>query len=185
MDAFDELVQRVKTITGLDARKASVVAMDLTDGEPDGVFSAAEIARKAEALGYEFDKPEDLDEGKSAPAAEVTMDPTLVLAEVYRTTPRVLNEHMPKVGRAPKDSVFFDEQMQAMVDELPEEIRVLIGAIDLVNGQLNVTLYDEANDVDRTIGPIDLTRYTSARKLEEAIRVLLGRLPRVLSADFN
>jgi hypothetical protein len=185
VDAFDELVQRVKTITGLDARKASVVAMDLTNGEPDGVFSAAEIARKAEELGYEFEKPEHLDESKSAPAAEVTMDPTIVLAEVYRTTPRVLNEQMPRVGRAPKDSVFYDAEVQAQIDALPEEIRVLIAAIDLVNGQLNVTLYDEANDVDRTIGPIDLTRYGSARKLEQAIRVLLGRLPRVLTADFN
>src|SRR3954471_21154323 len=78
MDSFEELVGRVKAITGLNGREASVVAMDLTSGESDAVFSAADIARRAEELGYEFEKPETLDERKSAPAAEVTMDPAEV-----------------------------------------------------------------------------------------------------------
>lgn len=186
MDEFEELVSRVKAITGLSGREASVVAMELTEEEPGVVFSAADIARKAKELGYDFEQPEGAqDERKSAPAAEVTMDPAIVLAEVYRSCPRVLTAELPRVGRAPKDSVFYDAEVQAAIDSLPEEIRVLIAGVDLLNGQVTIELYDEANDVDRKIGPIDLSRYSSARALQDAIHVLIGRLPRVLTADFN
>lgn len=188
MDSFEELVSRVKAITGLGAREASFVAIALSDdNDPEAVHSAADIARQARELGYEVDEPEqeDDDEPRTTPAAEVTMDPAQVLAEVYRVCPRVLTAELPRVGRAPKESVFYDEQIQRAIDSLPEEIRLLIAGVDLVNGQVTVELYDEANDVDRKIGPIDLTRYGSAAALDRALRVLIGRLPRVLSADFN
>jgi hypothetical protein len=185
MNELDQLAQRVVQITGLNERAAQIVAANLLEGSQDGIFSAADIARTAEELGYEFAKPEAPAAKPNTPGPEITMDPAEVLAEVYRACPRVMREEVPRIGRAPKDSVFYDAELQAMVDSLPEEIRLLIAGVDLVNGQVNVTLYDEANDVDCTIGPLSLDRYDSARALEEALRVLIGRLPRVLSSDFN
>jgi hypothetical protein len=185
MEELDQLATRVVELTGLNERAAAVVAQSLIEQDAGRVYSAADIVRAAEELGYEFDKPERPNAEANTPGPEITMDAAEVLAQVYRACPRVLTQEVPRVGRAPKDSVFYDAELQAMIDSLPEEIRLLIAGIDLVNGQVNVTLYDEANDVDRTIGPIDLTRYGSVRALEEALRVLLGRLPRVLSSDFN
>jgi hypothetical protein len=186
MEELDQLATRVVELTGLNERAASMVAASLmSESVPDAVFSAADIVREAEKLGYEFEKRGKASDKLAAPDREVTMDPVEVLAEVYRTCPRVLTQEVPRVGRAPKDSVFYDAELQAMIDSLPEEIRLLIAGIDLVNGQVNVTLYDEANDVDRTIGPLSLDRYDSRHALEEALRVLMRRLPRVLSSDFN
>lgn len=186
MEELDELATRVCELTGLNTRAASVVAASLMDRDPVGVWSAIEIVNEAENLGYEFEKPETLSNAKpGGPGPEITMDAAEVLAQVYRVCPRVLTVEVPRVGRAPKDSVFYDAELQAQIDALPEEIRVLIAGIDLVNGQVNVTLYDEANDVDRTIGPLDLGRYEDVGALEKALRVLIGRLPRVLSSDFN
>ena len=93
--------------------------------------------------------------------------------------------YMPNVGRAPKESVFYDEDLRAQLDALPEHIRVLIGHVSIFEGTVTFTLYDEANDVDRQIGPIDLTRLADGEQLREAIEVLIGRLGRVLAADFN
>jgi hypothetical protein len=183
MEGLDELATRVAELTGLNTRAASVVAASLIEATPDAVFSAGDIVGEAEKLGYEFAKPEATKQ--RTPGPEITMDPAEVLAQVYRACPRVLRQAVPRVGRAPKDSVFYDEDLQAQIDALPEEIRVLIAGVDLVNGQVDVTLYDEANDVDYTIGPLDLERYDNARALEQALRVLISRLPRVLSSDFN
>jgi hypothetical protein len=185
MNQQDELAQRVTALTGLNERAAAIIAASLLEDDPARVCSAAEIVDAAEDLGYEFEKPGAASDKPNAPAAEVTMDPVEVLAQVYRTCPRVLTQEIPRVGRAPKESVFYDEELQAMIDALPEEIRVLLAGVDLINGEVNVTLYDEANDVDRTIGPLSLDRYDSRHALEEALRVLIGRLPRVLSSDFN
>lgn len=186
MDAFDELVERVKGITGLNSRAASAVAMSLSDTKGDeAVFSATDIAAEAEKLGYEVERKGKDPRPPNAPLPELSLDPAVVLAQVYEHCPRVLTPEVPRIGRAPKESVFYDEDLQAAIDALPEEIRLLIAGVDLVNGQVNVRLYDEANDLDREIGPIDLTRYSSGRELEQALRVLIGRLPRVLSSDFN
>lgn len=62
---------------------------------------------------------------------------------------------------------------------------MLIGSVDVIAGAVTFTLYDEANDIDHRIGPIDLTHFTSADEFRSAINTLLGRLPRVLAADFN
>jgi hypothetical protein len=155
------------------------------EDDPTRVFSAADIVRRGREARLRVREAGRGERQAERAGGEVTMDPVEVLAQVYRTCPRVLTQEIPRVGRAPKDSVFYDEELQAMIDALPEEIRVLIAGVDLVNGEVNVTLYDEANDVDRTIGPLSLDRYDSRHALEEALRVLIARLPRVLSSDFN
>ena len=191
MDSFEELVSRVKRITGLTGRAASAVAVAVSDDAlEDAIVSAADIVRTARGLGYEVEQPDGekiagdaLTEGLRA--LQLEPDPAEVLAEVYRTMPRVLNQEFPRVGRAPKESVFYDEELQAQIDALPEEVRVLIGGIDVFEGTVTFRLYDEANDLDREIGPIDLTRFTDGDQIRKAINVLLTRLPRVLSSDFN
>lgn len=194
MDPFDELLERVRNLTGLDGRAASAVAIDIIDDEafgPERPPSAAEILDRAESLGYTVERKGAVDTARHA-MPEVEIDPAEVLKAVYRECPRMLPKleghdavALPRVGRAPKESIFYDDEIRAQIDALPEEIRVLVGHVDLFNGQMTVTLYDEANDVDRHIGPIDLARYGSEGALTQAIRVLCGRLPRVLAADWN
>lgn len=192
MDPFDELLERVRTLTGLNGRAASAVAISIADQHGDAPVSANQIIEEAESLGYEVHrKGPAVDTAKHA-LPEIELDPAEVLKAVYRECPRLLPKQeghdavaLPRVGRAPKESIFYDEEIRAQIDALPEEIRVLVGHVDLFNGQMTVTLYDEANDVDRHIGPIDLARYGSEGALTKAIYVLCGRLPRVLAADWN
>jgi hypothetical protein len=194
-----ELVDRVSTITGLEGRPAFDVAYELLDdeGNPrDDASNPDVIAETARKLGHDVPEPERPVQTQEGPAPEVSMDPVEVLAEVYRALPRCLPKqedhdavYLPRIGRAPKDSVFYSDEVGAelrdQIDQLPEEIKVLIGDVDVFRGEVTFTLYDEANDVDRRIGPIDIDRYASGEQLHEAIMTLLGRLPRVLAADFN
>lgn len=184
-----ELIDRVTVITGLEGRPAFDVAYGLLDDDgevPEGTNADA-IAAKARELGHDVPEPEKPKQESVEP--EMTMDPGQVLVEVYEACPRVLTHQMPRIGRAPKESVFhndeMDEMMRAQIESLPEEIRLLIGDVDLFKGELMLTLYDEANDVDRRIGPINLERYATGEQLHEAINVLLKRIGRVLAADFN
>lgn len=181
MDHFDEQVERVKRLTGLTSRDASAVAIDVGDD----TLTAVQLIERARELGFEVAENADAAAAKAdlpdAPAPEVSMDPEVVLAEVYKHTPRVLCAAMPVIGKAPRDIEIPEE----LLEQLPEEVRLLVGSIDLVNEHVTIALYDEANEVDRVIGPIDLRRYEDGQQLKQAIDVLLARLPRVLAADFN
>lgn len=184
-----ELIDRVTTITGVEGKPAFDIAYELLDEDgnvPDDV-NADSIAAKARDHGHDVPEPERAK--REGPEPELTMDPGQVLVEVYENCPRVLTHKMPVIGRAPKDSIFFDDELddmwRAQIDALPDDIKLLIGDVDLFKGELVLTLYDEANDIDRRIGPINIDRYHTGEQLEQAIRVLLGRLPRVLASDFN
>ena len=181
MDPFDELVGRVKALTGLNARAASTVASEFDDATPP---TAKEIVAKSIELGYSIDAKPGKDPSPPLWAAEVSMDPAVVLAEVYERCPRVLCQQFPSIGRAPAE-LDADEDLHEMIAELPDEIRVLLVKINLDDQNLTVWLRDEANDVDRPIGPIDLRAYKSGEQLHEAITTLLKRLPRVLRSEFN
>ena len=153
-------------------------------------YTEAGIRYAAENLGLTGEEP--VQQQERTPEPQMTMDPAQVLSEVYRACPRCLPKqdghdqvYMPKVGRAPKESVFYSEELRAQLDALPEHIRVLIGHVSVFEGTVTFTLYDEANDVDGFIGPIDLTRFADSEQLRAAIEVLIGRLGRVLAADFN
>jgi len=113
---------------------------------------------------------------------EMTMNPAEVLTEVYMVMPRVLCSKMPKMGRAPAEA---QEHFADVLAELPDDIKALLVKIDMLEGQATFWIRDEANDVDRPIGPIDITRYGSERALEEAFNVLLQRMNKILAADFN
>lgn len=183
MSDFDELVDRVKALTGLESRDAFRVA-DALDAD---LVSAPDIVEKAIELGFDIERKHDPDAApvNDQPLPEISTNPVEVLAAMYRECPRVLAHNVPVVGRVPKESLFYDEDVQEMLKALPENLRLLIGSIDIYNGTLTVTLYDEANDLDRKIGPIDLERFDTQDQLETAIRVLLGRLHLVLAADSN
>lgn len=180
-DGFSELIIRVQRLTGLGGRDAAKVAFDLDD-DP----KPQDIIDKARELGYEVEKlHEDATPVATAAfAGEVSMNPAEVLSEVYMLSPRVLCQHVPKIGRVPDEARQY-EGIEEIVDGLPEEMKLLLVKIDLTEGHATFWLKDEANDVDRPIGPIDLTRYDSDTALVEAFETLLGRLPRVLAADFN
>jgi hypothetical protein len=173
-----ELIDRVLHVTGLDPPDAMRLANELWQGERD--YTNREIAYAASKIAT--GEPE-----APTPEPEMTLDPAEVLAQVYKLCPRVLCQHVPRLGRAPKDSRFFREQdVDELLAGLPDETKLLIGAFDLVNGRLTITMYDEANDLDRDVGPLDLARYRSSEELDAAIRVLVSRLQsRVLPADFN
>lgn len=191
-EGYDKLRDRVKAITGLNDRAAQVVALSmLADTKGETAFSAGQIVRSAEALGYEFERPEGVKvEDEQQPfAAEVTMDPALVLSEVYENSPRVLCSQVPRIGKAPEE---LQQLAPELIEQLPDEVRAMLLKIDVFEGKATFWLRDEANDVDRPIGPIDITRYADGEQIQEAILTLLRRdahgvlrLDRVLSADFN
>ena len=185
---FGELLDKIVRVTGLTPEDAIKVAQELYGAER--AYTEAGIRYATERL-FGTDEPVQAPAPRT-PEPQMTMDPAEVLSEVYRACPRCLPKQdgqervfLPRVGRAPKDSVFYDDDLRAQIDALPEEIRVLIGNVSIFDGTVTFTLYDEANDVDRTIGPIDLTRFHSGAELREAIEVLIGRLHRVLAADWN
>lgn len=182
-EPFDQLVARVKNLTGLNSRAASVVAASFA--EDDEYPTAAQIVAKTNELGYDVpDKPRAGDEPEIAIAPEVSMDPATVLAEVYEHCPRVLMANFPAIGRAPSE-LQANEEIMDQLNELPDEVRALLVKVDLADERMTVWLRDEANDVDRPIGPIDLRRYKTGEQLHQAIHTLLRRLPLVLRADSN
>jgi hypothetical protein len=183
-----ELLDLVIEHTGLGAEDAMKVVSELWGAER--AYTPAGIDYAVEKLGLKSEPT------PATPEPHMTMDPAQVLLEVNRVLPRMIPLQIdgvhpdgvvavPRVGRAPKESVFYDEALREQIEALPEEIRVLIGSVDVFAGAVTFTLYDEANDIDHRIGPIDLTHFTSADEFRSAIDTLLGRLPRVLAADFN
>lgn len=177
----EQLVERIEALTGLNRRAATCVALSLEDRDANGDWSAADIVHEATALGYEFEKRDVKGEqGEQTFAAEVSMDPATVLAEIYENSPRVLSANMPAIGRAPTE---IQEHVEEL--DLPEDVKALLVKVDMFEGKATLWLRDEANEVDRPIGPIDLTRYTDGNALHQAFEALLKRLPKVLAADFN
>lgn len=188
MNGYDELVGRIEAITGLNRRACAVVATSLSAGaneiwDSEHEFSAAQIVREAERLGYEFDKPEGVaDDRPDTPEPEMSMDPAQVLAEVYMTMPRVRCEHMPTIGKAPEE---LRNLAPELVEQLPEDVRAMLVKIDVLEGKATFWVYDEANQIDRPIGPIDVSRFETGHELQQAFEVLVRRLQKVLAADFN
>jgi hypothetical protein len=188
-DDFQVLLERVKSLTGLHGRDAAKVAFEFED--PTAV-SPQQIVDKAIELGYDVEKKHGQKAvAQATPIPEVTFNPAEVLSEVYMVMPRVLCQHTPKLGRAPAEAQEF-EGMQDLIDELPEEIRVLLVKIDVLEGAATFWLRDEANDVDRPIGPIDLNQWIneedvegSHARIEAAFRALLTRVNKVITADYN
>lgn len=178
MDEFQELMERVKSLTGLGARDAAQVAYAFDDGEQP---APQEIVDKAIELGFDVARKHGQTK-TSTIGAEMTMDPAEVLTEVYMACPRVMMSQTPKMGRAPAEA---QEHFPELMASLPDEIKVLLVKIDMLEGAATFWIHDEANDVDRPIGPIDITRYDSERALEEAFMTLLQRIGKVLTADLN
>lgn len=193
-----ELIDRVTVITGVEGKAAFDIAYALLDdaGEvPEGTTPEV-IAAKAREMGYEVAEPEQPVTTQEGPGPEISIDPVEVLAEVYRACQRCLPKqadhdavYLPRIGRAPKSSYFYNdelgEELRQQIEGLPEEIKVLIGDVDVFRGEITFTLYDEANDVDRRVGPIDMERYHDGDQLREALNTLLSRLPKVIAADWN
>jgi hypothetical protein len=181
MSIFSELVERVQALTNLDAKDATEIAASLwKDGEN---FTAAEIVDRAIELGYDVERKHV--KTASAPLGpDITFDPATVLSEVYENSPRVLCTAMPKLGHAPAELMQYEEFAEDLA-QLPEEIRAVLVKIDLFDAKATYWLRDEANAVDRPIGPIDLRRYDSPDALVQALMDLFKRLPLVLAADFN
>lgn len=176
MTDFDELMARVSALTGLEGRDAAKVAFELAD-DP----MPQEIVDKAIELGFDVERKHGQTK-TSAMGAEMTMNPAEVLSEVYMACPRVLMQQTPKMGRAPAEA---QEHFPELMASLPEEMKVLLVKVDMLEGAATFWIHDEANDVDRPIGPIDITRYDSQTALEEAFMTLLQRMDKVLAADCN
>lgn len=179
MSEFNDLLARVQALTGLGTRQAAQVAFEFEEGSQP---LPQEIVDKAIALGFDVERKHG--KTKAGVGPEITTDPAEVLSEIYMTCPRVFCSNMPKLGRAPSEALAHPE-IASVLDGLPEEIRAMLVKIDMLEGAATFWIRDEANDIDRPIGPIDITRYTSENALEAAFRTLMGRLDRVLAADFN
>jgi hypothetical protein len=187
-DDFEVLLERVKSLTGLAGRDAAKVAFEFED--PTAV-SPQEIVEKAIALGFDVERKHGQRAVAAAtPIAEMTMNPAEVLSEVYMVMPRVLCQSYPKIGRAPTELQELDPEF---LDGLPEDVKALLVKIDMFEGAATFWLRDEANDVDRPIGPIDLNRWIAdddtpeqaMEKLNEAFLTLLKRVNKVITADWN
>lgn len=181
-----ELIDHAMTVLGCDADDGFKVAQEVySPGRGD--YSDDVLRYAAERLGVA--QPAEGEPVQTTPLPEMTMDPAEVLRQVYLACPRCVpadddgKVHLPKIGRAPVEEQH--QIPQEFLDQLPEEVRVLLIDLDVVNGTAEIILYDEANGVDRKLPPIDLARYKSGEELHEAIGVLLRRLPRVLAADWN
>jgi hypothetical protein len=174
----------VTAVLDVGAADAFLVAQELWTTE-DREYTEAQIRYAGAKLGVgAAEKAQTGEEAIAQAHGELLTDPAEVLVEVAKVMPRVFVEQMPRLGRRPKDHELSDE-LEALLADAPEHIAVTICDIDVFAGSATFTLYDEANDVDRTVGPIDFRRYESGRELWHAFDVLLGRLPKVLAADHN
>jgi hypothetical protein len=181
--SFGELVDRVIALTELDPADATEVAKELWSHGDE--FTSAEIVDCARALGYDVERKHAVKTDADAPLGpDISFDPAIVLSEVYENSPRVLCSEMPKLGRAPAELLNHAE-LASDLEDLPEDIRAMLVTIDLFEGRATYWLRDEANNIDRPIGPIDLRRYDDASALVDALMDLFKRLPLVLTADFN
>ena len=106
----------------------------------------------------------------------------MVQASVYEVSPRAFCTELPRLGQAPDE---LRELAPELVEQLPDEVKAMLVKLDVFEGKATFWVYDEANEIDRAIGPIDLSRFTSAEALAEAFYTLARRLGRVLAADFN
>lgn len=177
-DEFSELISRITSLTGLSQREAAQVAFSFSE---DQTPTSAEIIDSARDLGFDVEKKH----GKTKTTAlgsGISMNPAEVLTEVYMVCPRVLSQHVPVMGKAPEQALeYFAEE----IAELPDDVQAMLVKIDVFEGKATFWLRDAANDVDRPLGPIDLTKYASESALTDAINDLCKRLPLVLAADFN
>lgn len=178
--SFGELLDRVMRLTELEQAQAFEIANTLWQANPDGEWTAAEIVAAAQMHGYE-PKAAGATATKTF-APEITMDPAEVLAEVYMHSPRVSTQQVPRIGKAPTE---LQNIAPEFIEALPEEVQALLVKIDLLEGKATFWLWDEANEIDRPVGPIDLMRYDSANALFSAFEALMKRLPRVIAADTN
>lgn len=181
VERHQALIERIQALTGLNRRACACVATSLEEINQDEDWSAEDIVREAEELGYEFDTPEPVEANEPASfAPEISLDPATVLSEVYMVCPRVMCSELPRLGRAPTE---LQEHIEEL--DLPDDVKALLVKVDLMEGKATLWLWDEANQVDRPVGPIDLERYSSGQELHEAIETLLRRLPKVLASDHN
>lgn len=194
MSDFDELMERVQALTGLSGRDAAKVAFEF---DPDAHPRPDEIVDKAIELGYDVERKHDApaDEPDQPFGIGICMDPTQVLTEMFMVMPRcvpvrtdlngdALPVEVPKIGRVP-DEAQRHESLHALLDELPEDMSLILAKIDVLEGACTFWVRDGANEIDRPIGPIDLTHYTSTNQIHEAFMDLLRRIPKVLAADSN
>lgn len=202
-DTFNELVTRIESITGLGRRQASTVAIALTDEESDSIPTAAQIVDTAVELGYDVDvkhaRKAARESGDTSFAPDVEMDPNEVFAQVHLANPGRLipatngEVKMPRIGLAPQEAMrMMDDEAREKLDELRDEaeaegnsVFAALTALDLSAMQATVWIYDEANGIDRPIGPIDLTRYSGPQAFQEGLGALMARARFVLTADWN
>ena len=202
-DTFNELVTRIESITGLGRRQASTVAIALTDEESDSIPTAAQIVDTAVELGYDVDvkhaRKAAREHGDTSFAPDVEMDPNEVFAQVHMANPGRLipatdgEVKMPRIGLAPQEAMrMMDDEAREKLDELRDEaesegnsVFAALTALDLNAMQATVWIYDEANGIDRPIGPIDLTRYSGPQAFQEGLGALMARARFVLTADWN
>lgn len=200
---FGDLLDRVTRLMGLDPTDAFPIAQALWGDGHQPVPTSAQIVAQANELGIdvqaqpdETNQPSVEDAMKDMTDEErlhqrmlaalgsihISMDPAEVLSEVYMVEPRVLQAKVPVLGRAPDEAY---QHFAAELAELPENIVAALVKIDLHEGKATYWLRDEANNVDRPIGPIDLRRYPSQSALSDALMEAFKRMPRVLAADLN
>lgn len=204
--SFGELLDRVQRLTKLDTDESYAVAKKLWDSDPEAIFTPAAIVTCAEALGFNVNAQTDAPPTMNEPSIEdamagmtdeeklhlqlvnglktlhISADPAEVLHEVYMVEPRVLQAEIPVLGQAPDEAY---QHFAAELADLPEDVIACLVKIDLFQGQATYWLRDEANNVDRPIGPIDLTRYPDATALSDALLEAFKRMPRVLAAEYN
>lgn len=183
--SFSEFLERIQALTGLGARDAARVAFEFG---PEDLPSPTQIVDAANELGYDVevkhDGPEPAPEDTPPLGPDINMNPGEVVGHVYLACPRVQMEEVPRMGKAPIQHE-MSEEVHAMLDQLPPDISAAIVDVNVLDGKATFWVHDEANVIDRPIGPIDITRYTTGDALMGAFTDLLRRINKVLAADTN
>lgn len=186
-DEFRELLERIEALTGLTGRDAAQVAFGF---DAEYTPTSAEIVEAAANAGFDVEVKHGRKTQTATPIAEMSMDPATVMEQVYWACPRLTpadddgKVHVAKLGRAP-DELKQYEGYEDLIADMPEEMRAVLVKIDLLEGKATFWLRDGANEIDRPIGPLDLTQYPSESALTEAMMHLFKRIDRVLAADWN
>lgn len=194
---FGDLIDRVMAVAGVAPDAAYKVANELWTAagspdemdEPPTVGNIVDAARRldvdVDVAASERSQAAEGEQTDRAPLPELTMDPAEVLLEVYKKCPRVMAFETPRLGQMPDE---FREHLPREAEEildLDDEVKAMIGKIDVFENSLTFTVRDEANDIDREIGPIDLGRFKNTKALERGLSVFVDRLGKNLAADMN
>ena len=112
---------------------------------------------------------------------------TIGPVEMFPDTLEVRSRQVPYFRNAAFSQVVFEscDMLQQLMGAEEGARTILLTSSGTGAMEATVWIYDEANGIDRPIGPIDLTRYSGPQAFERGLQALMARARFVLTADWN